>query len=74
MLGEGGSSHGPAQAYSGAGHPQVAGSPPRGAEVADVARHLEISEVAYYRWRARFGGMKAGDARRLKELEARTPG
>jgi putative transposase len=34
-----------------------------------VARHLEISEAAYHRWRAQFGGMKAEDARRLKELE-----
>jgi putative transposase len=40
-----------------------------GAEVADVARHLEVSEQTYHRWRNQFGGMKADDARRLKELE-----
>jgi putative transposase len=40
-----------------------------GAEIADVARHLEISGAAYHRWRAQFGGMKAEDAKRLKELE-----
>jgi putative transposase len=40
-----------------------------GAEVADVARHLEVSEQTYHRWRNQFGGMKADDAKRLKELE-----
>jgi transposase-like protein len=40
-----------------------------GAEVAQVARHLEVSEQTYHRWRNQFGGMKADDARRLKELE-----
>jgi putative transposase len=40
-----------------------------GAEVAEVARDLEISEATYHRWRAQFGGMKADDAKRLKELE-----
>jgi transposase-like protein len=39
-----------------------------GAEVADVARQLEVSEQTY-RWRNQFGGMKAHDARRLKDLE-----
>ena len=40
-----------------------------GAEIADVARHLEVSEQTYHRWRNQFGGMKADDAKRLKELE-----
>ena len=40
-----------------------------GAEVADVARHLEVSEATYQRWRSQFGGMKADDAKRLKDLE-----
>ncbi len=40
-----------------------------GAEVADVARHLEVSEATYQRWRNQFGGMRADDAKRLKELE-----
>ena len=40
-----------------------------GADVADVARHLEVSEQTYHRWRNQFGGMKADDARRLRELE-----
>jgi putative transposase len=34
-----------------------------------VAKHLEVSEQTYHRWRAQYGGMKADDAKRLKELE-----
>jgi putative transposase len=33
-----------------------------------VAKQLEISEATYHRWRARYGGLKADDAKRLKEL------
>jgi len=40
-----------------------------GADVAVVARHLEVSEQTYHRWRVQFGGMKADDVKRLKELE-----
>jgi len=39
-----------------------------------VARHLEISEQTYRRWRAKYGGMKADDVRRLKELEVENGG
>ncbi len=34
-----------------------------------VCRALEVSEQTYYRWRNQFGGMKADDAKRLRELE-----
>ncbi len=40
-----------------------------GSDVAEVARHLQVSEQTYHRWRAQFGGMKADDVKRLKELE-----
>jgi putative transposase len=40
-----------------------------GRDVAEVARHLEVSEATYQRWRNQFGGMKADDAKRLRELE-----
>ena len=40
-----------------------------GKTAAEVARHLEVSENTYHRWRNQFGGMKADDAKRLKELE-----
>ena len=41
----------------------------QGADVAAVARHLEVSEQTYYRWRNQYGGLKADDAKRLRELE-----
>ena len=37
--------------------------------MAEVARALEVSEQTYHRWRNQYGGMKADDAKRLKELE-----
>jgi transposase-like protein len=36
---------------------------------AGVCRELQISEQTYYRWRNQFGGLKADDAKRLKDLE-----
>jgi putative transposase len=41
-----------------------------GMELPEVWKQLEVSEAKYHRWRAQFGGMKADDVRRLKELEA----
>ena len=35
----------------------------------DVADVLQIAEQTYYRWRNQFGGLKAEDAKRLKDLE-----
>ena len=40
-----------------------------GKDVGEVARALEVSEQTYHRWRNQYGGMKADDAKRLKELE-----
>ena len=40
-----------------------------GKSIAEVAKALEVSEVTFHRWRAQYGGMRADDARRLKELE-----
>jgi len=40
-----------------------------GRSVAQVIQHLGVSEATYHRWRNQYGGMKAEEARRLKELE-----
>ena len=40
-----------------------------GQDIAEVCRHLEIAESTWHRWKNQFGGMKANDAKRLKELE-----
>ena len=34
-----------------------------------VCQALEVSEQTFHRWRNQYGGMKAGEAKRLKELE-----
>ena len=41
----------------------------RGEDIAEVCRQLEITESTWHRWRNQYGGMKANDAKRLKELE-----
>jgi putative transposase len=41
-----------------------------GMELPEVFKQLEVSEQTYYQWRNQFGGMKAEDVKRLKELEA----
>ena len=41
-----------------------------GQELDEVCRHLEVAESRWHRWLAQYGGMKADDAKRLKELEA----
>jgi len=40
-----------------------------GRELDEVCRHLEIAEPTWHRWAAQYGGMRANDAKRLKELE-----
>ena len=40
-----------------------------GRSIAEVTKALEISEQTFHRWRAQYGGMRADDAKRLKELE-----
>ncbi len=37
--------------------------------VEEVCKHLEVSEGTWHRWQSQYGGMKADDAKRLKELE-----
>jgi transposase InsO family protein len=37
--------------------------------VAGVATQLEVFEQTLHRWRGQYGGLKAEDAKRLKELE-----
>ena len=41
-----------------------------GKDLTEVLRALEVSEATWNRWRSQYGGMKASEAKRLKELEA----
>jgi putative transposase len=40
-----------------------------GQPIATICQKLGVAEATFHRWRNQFGGMKANDARRLKELE-----
>ncbi len=40
-----------------------------GKTIGQVCQSLEISEQTFHRWRNQYGGMKAEEAKRLKELE-----
>ncbi len=39
-----------------------------GQTVDEVARHLEITESTWHRWRNQYGGMKADDAKELRDM------
>ena len=41
----------------------------QGMTIADAIRQIGVSEVTFYRWRKEYGGMKADQLKRLKELE-----
>ena len=40
-----------------------------GKDLTEVLGHLEVSESSWNWWRNQYGGMKANEARRLRELE-----
>jgi putative transposase len=40
-----------------------------GKDIAEVVRHLEIAESTWNRWKSQYGGMKADEAKRLRQLE-----
>ena len=42
----------------------------QGQAVAEAIRAIGVTEVTYYRWRQEFGGLKADQVRRLRDLEA----
>ncbi len=42
----------------------------QGHSLAQVCQRLGVSEEALHRWRNQYGGLKADEAKRLKELEA----
>jgi len=44
-----------------------------GKDVADVCCELQVSEQTYHSCRNQFGGLKADDAKRLKDLERENP-
>ncbi len=41
----------------------------QGATIAVITRKIGVSDHTYYRWRKEYGGMRVGQAHRLKVLE-----
>ena len=41
-----------------------------GMPIKEVCRGGGFSDATFYKWRAKFGGMEASEAQRLRELEA----
>ena len=42
----------------------------QGASLGQVCQKLGVSETTFHRWKNQYGGLKADEAKRLKELEA----
>ena len=40
-----------------------------GLTTAELCRQQGITEQSYYRWKAKYGGMESGDAKKMKQLE-----
>ncbi|GAB3130704.1 hypothetical protein GCM10027256_36350 [Novispirillum itersonii subsp. nipponicum] len=40
-----------------------------GAATADLCRRHGVSSATFYKWKAKYGGMEASEAKRLKALE-----
>lgn len=40
-----------------------------GASVEEACKKMGVTETTYYRWQNQYGGMKAEEMKRLKELE-----
>ena len=41
-----------------------------GLPIKDLCRQEGFSEATFYKWRSKFGGMEASDAKRLRDLES----
>ena len=42
----------------------------QGKSMAEAIRSIGVTGVTYYRWRSEYGGLKGGQVKRVKELEA----
>ncbi len=41
----------------------------QGETIGNICRSFGVSELTYYKWRRKYGGLKMDQAKRLKELE-----
>ncbi len=40
-----------------------------GVPIAELCRRLRVSDVTFYRWKAKYGGLEVNEAKRLRSLE-----
>ncbi len=40
-----------------------------GVPIGELCRRLGVSEVTFYRWKAKYGGLEVNEARRLRALQ-----
>jgi putative transposase len=40
-----------------------------GVPITDLCRRLGVSDVTFYRWKAKYGGLEISEAKRLRALE-----
>ncbi len=40
-----------------------------GKSIQDICRELGVSNVTFYNWKQRYGGMEVSDVKKMKELE-----
>lgn len=40
-----------------------------GRPIAELCRQIGITDVTFYKWRSKFGGLEVSEARRLRQLE-----
>ncbi len=43
-----------------------------GVPVAELCRRLGVTDVTFYRWKAKYGGLEVNEAPRLRQLEEET--
>lgn len=51
---------------------QILNEAQQGQRVVEVCRKHGVSEVTFYKWRNKFGGMSLPDVKKLRELELET--
>jgi len=42
--------------------------------IPQACKEAGVTDVTYYRWRREYGGLKADQAKKMKDLERETPG
>ena len=61
--------HTPEQVINKLREAEVALAQAQGSTVAEASRQIGVTEQTFYRWRKEYGGLRVGQAKRMKEIE-----